>query len=201
MPCVAAMPVRRAIVMAAMILLAPMILPVCGAARAAELDGVQLPDRVDADGITLQLNGYGLRTYSLLGIHIYVAALYLQRPSTDPVEIIRSPETKLLIVKFERSISVDDARKAWRDGLANNCEAPCRLDPDDVARFLAEMPAMHAGDNYSLLFTPHGATVTVSGQQVGVISQPEFASAMLATFLGARPASPKLKQELLQGHG
>ncbi|MGA3398269.1 MAG: chalcone isomerase family protein [Acetobacteraceae bacterium] len=176
------------------------VLPVCCVGLAAELDGMQLPDTVEADGRTLHLNGYGLRTYSLLGIHIYVAALYLQYPSTDPEQIIRSPETKLLIVKFERSVSAEAARKAWREGLENNCQAPCLLDPDDVARFLAEMPAMHAGDNYSLLFTPHGATVAVSGQQVGIISRPALAEAILATFLGPRPASPKLKQELLNGH-
>lgn len=177
------------------------VLPICCVAQAAELDGVQLPQTVEADGTTLQLNGYGLRTYSLLGIHIYVAALYLQHVSTNAEQIIRSPETKLVIVRFERNISADDARKAWRDGLNNNCLAPCRLDPADVEQFLAEIPAMHTGDNYSLLFTPHGATVAVSGQQVGIISRREFAEAMLATFLGPRPASPTLKQELLSGHG
>jgi Chalcone isomerase-like len=189
------MPFRRALILFAI------VLPVCCVARAAELDGVQLPNAVEADGRTLQLNGYGLRTYSVLGIHIYVAALYLQYPSTDPEQILRSPGTKLMVVRFERNISADDARKSWRDGLANNCQAPCQLNPADVAQFLAEIPAMHAGDNYSLLFTSHGATVSVSGQQVGVVSQPEFAEAMLATFLGPRPASPKLKQELLTGHG
>jgi hypothetical protein len=176
------------------------ILSVCSAARSAELDGVQLPDKVEADGRTLQLNGYGLRTYSLLGIHIYIAALYLQHPSSDAEEIMRSADTKLLLVKFERNVSADDSRKAWREGLENNCRAPCQLDPGELARFLAEIPAMHAGDNYSLLFTPQGATVSVSGQQIGTISQPAFAEAMLATFLGPRPASPKLKQELLNGH-
>ncbi len=183
------------------LILSAIVLSVGCVARAADLDGMQLPDAVEADGRTLRLNGYGLRTYSLLGIHIYVAALYLQHLSTDPEEILRSPETKLLIVRFERSVSAEAARKAWREGLENNCRAPCQLDPDDVARFLAEMPAMHAGDNYSLLFTPRGTTVTVSGQQVGVVSRPEFAAAMLATFLGPRPASAKLKQELLSGHG
>ncbi len=184
----------------ALILLA-VILPVCCLARAAELDGMQLPDAVEEDGRTLHLNGYGLRTYSLLGIHIYVAALYLQHPSSDPEEIIHSPETKLLVVRFERNVSADAARKAWREGLENNCPSPCRLDPNDVARFLAGIPSMHAGDNYTLLFTPRGATVMVSGQQVGIVSHPEFAEAMLATFLGPRPASAKLKQELLIGHG
>jgi len=170
-------------------------------AHAAELDGVQLPDPVQVDGTSLHLNGFGLRTYSLLGIHIYVAGLYLEHLSSDPEEIIRSPDTKLLTVRFERGVSADAARKAWRDGLENNCKAPCRLDPQDVERFLAMVPAMHAGDSYTLLFRRHTAIVAVSGHQIGIISQSQFADAMLATFLGPDPASPKLKQELLQGHG
>ena len=48
------------------------------------LDGVQLPATLQVDGKSLQLNGFGLRTYSLLGIHIYVAALYLEHLGTDP---------------------------------------------------------------------------------------------------------------------
>ena len=58
--------------------------PVWFVARAAELDGVQLPDTLQVDGKTLHLNGFGLRTYSLLGIHIYIASLYLEHLSTDP---------------------------------------------------------------------------------------------------------------------
>jgi hypothetical protein len=174
--------------------------PARRAARAAELDGVQLPDTIEAGGRTLRLNGFGRRTYSILGIHIYIASLYLEQPSTDAAAIIRSPETKLLIVRFERSISADDARKAWRNGLANNCQPPCHLDPEDVERFLASVPAAQEGDVFSLLFTRGGATVTQSGRQLGVVSKPQFAEAMLATFLGPRPAAPQLKQDLLRGH-
>ena len=174
--------------------------PVLLVAHAAELDGVQLPDTVQADGKTLQLNGYGLRTYSFLGIHIYIASLYLEHPSTDPEAILRSPETKLLTVRFERSVSAERAREAWRHGLENNCLAPCHLDPQDVERFLAEVPAMQDGDIFSLLFTASGATVTVGGKLIGTISQPQFAEAMLATFLGPKPGAPSLKQALLRGH-
>ena len=95
----------------ALILLA-MIIPGRFTAHPAELDGMQLPDALQVDGKTLHLNGYGLRTYSILGIHIYVASLYLEHLSTSAEEIIRSPETKLLLVRFERSLSVDQARKA-----------------------------------------------------------------------------------------
>ena len=174
--------------------------PVSFAARAAEFDGVQLPDTIEAGGRTLRLNGFGRRTYSILGIHIYIASLYLEHPSTDPAAILRSPETKMLIVRFERSISAEDARKAWRDGLQNNCQPPCQLDPQDVATFLASVPAMQEGEVFSLLFTQRGATVTAGGRLVDVISKPQFAEAMLATFLGPRPASPRLKEDLLRGH-
>jgi hypothetical protein len=175
------------------------IVPVWLVAQAAEFDGIQLPDTVEVAGKTLQLNGVGRRTYSFLGIHIYVASLYLEQLSSNPEQIIRSPETKLLNVRFERSVSAEDARKAWRDGLANNCQPPCQLEPQDVEKFLAEVPAMREGEVFSLLFTPRGATVTVGGQQIGIVSKPQFAEAMLATFLGPKPASPRLKQELLRG--
>jgi hypothetical protein len=176
------------------------VAPVLRAAQAAELDGVQLPDTVQVDGKALQLNGYGLRTFSFLDIHVYVASLYLEHLSTDPEAILRSPETKLLRVRFQRSVSAERARKAWRDGLANNCISPCHLDPQDVERFLAQVPAMEAGDDFALLFTRNGAVVTVGGKQIGTISQPQFAEAMLATVLGPKPGAPSLKRELLKGH-
>ena len=47
-------------------------------ASAAALDGLQVPDTLQVDGRALHLNGYGLRTYSILAIHIYVASLYLE---------------------------------------------------------------------------------------------------------------------------
>jgi hypothetical protein len=176
------------------------MVPVCIVAHAAELEGVQLPATLEVNGATLQLNGYGLRTYSLLGIHIYVAGLYLEHLSTDPEAIIKSPETKLLTVRFEHSVTADEARNAWREGFANNCLAPCHLDTQDVEHFLAMVPAMHVGDNYSLLFIHRSAIVTVSGQRLGMITEPQLAETILATFLGPKPASQQLKQDLLRRH-
>ncbi len=181
------------------LLIVALLAPVQCLAGTAELDGVRLPDTARADGKILHLNGIGLRTYSILGLHIYVAGLYLEHPSTNAEAIMQSPETKLLKIRFVRNVGADAARDAWRKGLQNNCRAPCRLDPDDVARFLALIPAMHAGDRYSILFTALGATVKADGVPLGTISNPQFAAVMLATFLGAAPASARLKSELLQG--
>jgi hypothetical protein len=175
---------------------------VCLVAQAAEFDGVQIPDTMQVGGKTLKLNGFGRRNYSilLLNIHIYVVSLYLEHPSSNPEQIMRSPETKLLIVRFEHDVDAERARKAWSDGLQNNCVSPCYLDPADVQQFLAEVPAMQTGDVFTLLFTRQGATVALGGRQIGVIPKLQLADAMLATFLGPRPASPRLKRDLLSGH-
>ena len=170
-------------------------------APAAEVDGVQFPDKVRAAGTDLQLNGYGIRTYSFLGIHVYAAALYLEHLSDDPDKIIRSSETKLLTIRFLHDVSADLAREAWREGFTNNCQDPCRLDPNDVQQFLASVPAMRAGDEYSLLFRRHVATVTANGQQIGSIPRAHMAEAMLATFLGPRSGALELKLGLLGGRG
>jgi hypothetical protein len=182
------------------LLIVALLAPLRCLAGTVELDGVQLPDTLQRDGKVLHLNGIGLRTYSILGIHIYVAGLYLEHPSTDADAIMRSGQTKLLKIRFVHNVSVNAARNAWRKGLERNCQAPCRLDPDDVARFLELIPAMHAGERYSILFTELGATVTADGTKLGTISQPQLAAAMLAMFLGPVPASARLKAELLQGH-
>jgi hypothetical protein len=169
-------------------------------AHAVELDGVQVPDRLQVDGKTLYLNGFGLRTYSIFNVHIYAVGLYLEHLSSDPEQIIVSPETKLLTVRFEHDVDANQARNAWRQGLEKNCTSPCRLDPHDVEIFLAEVPAMHVNDTFHLLFEQNTATVTVNGKQLGTITHHQFAEAVLATFLGPDPASPALKQELLGGH-
>ncbi len=179
------------------LILAAVALASISVARAADLDGISMPEARVANGTQMRLNGIGLRTYSLLGIRIYVAGLYLERQSANADTILRSPETKLLDIRFLRDVDAEDARTAWRDGFEQNCKAPCYLDARDVQRFLASVPSMHKGDETTLLFTSKGVHVTVNGQPMGNIADPHFAQTMLATFIGPEPPTPRLKHELL----
>jgi hypothetical protein len=168
-------------------------------ASAAQLEGVSMPDSRVVNGTRMVLNGIGLRTYSVLGIRIYVAGLYLEQRSSNPDLILHSPEMKLLDIRFLRDVDAARARKAWRDGFADNCKPPCYLDPRDVERFLAAVPAVHRGDESMLLFTANGVSVTLNGRLFGQISDPHFAETMLATFIGPEPPTPRLKRGLLGG--
>ncbi len=168
-------------------------------AGAAQLAGVNLPDTRQVAGTRLLLNGIALRTYSIVNLHIYVAGLYLERRSSSAETILRSPEMKLLEIHFLRDVGQDEARKAWRSGFANNCQAPCRLDPQAVARFIAKVPAVHRGDVSMFLFTQDGMTVTFNGRTLGTTSNLYFAQQVLGTFLGPVPPTPRVKRELLGG--
>ncbi len=166
-------------------------------ATAAELDGVVLPDRVAVGGTELRLNGMGWRTYSLLRVRIYAAGLYLENPTHDAAAILASPERKAIEVRFVRDVDADRAKEAWREGFEGNCHAPCHLRPADVAAFLAAVPSMHAGDRSRLTFLPGRLEITLNDRPMGTITDPIFAWAVLATFIGAEPPSESLKSGLL----
>jgi hypothetical protein len=167
------------------------------AAHAADLEGVSMPDARVVDGTQMRLNGIGLRTFSALGIRIYVAGLYLERRNGDPETILHSPERKLLDIRFLRDVDAEDARKAWQESFEQNCKPPCYLDPHDLQRFLEAVPSVHKGDGSTMLFTSRGVHITFNGRLMGDIPDPHFAQLMLATFIGREPPTPRLKRELL----
>jgi Chalcone isomerase-like len=179
------------------LILAAAALVTWSVAHAADLDGVSMPDMRVVNGTQMRLNGIGLRTFSILGIRIYVAGLYLERRSDNPDTILHSPETKLLDIRFLRDVDAEDARKAWKESFEQNCRTPCYLDPRDEQRFLAAVPSVHEGDDSMLLFTSKGVHVTFNGRPMGDIPDPDFAELMLTTFIGPVPPTPRLKRELL----
>jgi long-chain acyl-CoA synthetase len=186
----------RACLRAALPLAMLAVVPVL-AAPAAVLDGVTLSDSEQAGGVTLRLNGIGLRTYSVFGIHIYVAGLYLEQPSHDGEAVLASDSTKLLVIRFVHDVDTDNARKAWIEGFDGNCTAPCRLPEAEVKRFLDAVPAFRRGDSSALMFTHGTVQITLNGRLMGSVTDPVFARTILATFIGRSPPTDRLKRELL----
>jgi hypothetical protein len=168
-------------------------------ARAAELSGVRLPDTRGAAGITLVLNGIGLRTYSIFRVPIYVAGLYLEQRSSNADTILRSQGVKLLELRFLHDVGAKDARQAWQEGFDNNCKLPCRLPAGQVAQFLADVPSVRRGESSTFLFTAQGLDIAIDGRAYAHIADPQFAQVVLATFIGPVPPTQALKRGLLGG--
>ncbi len=165
--------------------------------RAAELEGVRMPDKIVAAGTNLILNGIGLRTFSLFKVPVYVAGLYLQQPSHDAEAILDSRAVKVIDVHFVHDASAERVRDAWREGFETDCQSPCALPPDQVAKFLATVPALNAGDTSMLVYAPDYVTIAVNGVVLGKVTHPQFMRVLLATFIGPHPPTARLKRELL----
>jgi hypothetical protein len=165
--------------------------------RATEIDGVQMPDTTVVNGVTLRLNGMGVRTFSVLNIRVYVAALYLEHLSHDAEAILASPEIKVIDVVFVHDASVERVREAWENGFRDDCLPPCHLPPDQVATFLSTVPALKKGDTSRILITRDGVDISVNGKSLGVVRDPNFMRTILATYLGPSPPTEGLKRALL----
>jgi hypothetical protein len=164
---------------------------------AAQLGGVSFPNTATVGATKLVLNGIGLRTYSALGIHIYIAALYLQQPIHDAHRILISHGIKLLQLHFVHAVSVNSVRGVWRTELVNNCVAPCKLSQPVLSAFLAALRPVRAGDNVTFVFKPNGLDAYHNGIYMGHIADPQFTQVMLTVFIGQNASEPRLKQALL----
>jgi hypothetical protein len=171
--------------------------PAWTAAAAASIDGVEMPPVKQAAGLPLKLNGVGMRTYSMFRIHIYVAGLYLEQPTSDADAILKSDGAKLLDIHFVHDVNAEQARDAWVQGFEENCRAPCHLNGQDLLHFLAQVPAFRRGDESTLLFVGRTVQISLNGRTMGTISDADFTRAILATFIGPHPPSEPFKNGLL----
>ncbi len=167
------------------------------ASYGAEVAGIAMPDVQDTAGAHLVLNGLAVRTYSFLGVRIYVAGLYMPSRTSDPNTIMSSTQPRLLRFVFMRDVEADAARKSWRESLDASCRPPCSLPPDGVARFIAGVPAVRKGDVSEFLFTGHSLSITLNGQSLGTINDPAFSRVILSTFIGDHPTAMDVKKGLL----
>jgi len=167
-------------------------------AIAAELAGVSLPDEVRIEDRTLVLNGLGLREATFLKIDVYVAGLYVERRSTDPVTILDPAQTKRIVMRFVRNVSRAKLVGAWDEGFAKS--APASI--DDLRPSIAElngwMADVASGETIAMTWIPgKGTEVEIAGRRAGTIAGEMFARALFSIWLGDSPPNEGLKEGLL----
>lgn len=169
------------------------------AAQAATLGGATLPDNYMADGQTLVLNGVGLRTLTIFRVKVYIAGLYLQRPSHDAQQILASPGPKVVVLKFLHSGSKEQIEKQFREGEEKNCgDGSCaKSDQADFEKLVAAAPAVEVGDTSTYIFTPKRVRVLANNRVIGDFANADLSYHLLAGFIGARPPSEDLRDHML----
>jgi hypothetical protein len=168
-------------------------------AWAGELAGVTLPEQTMVEKSTLVLNGMGLREATWLRIKVYVAGLYLEAKSSDAGAILGSELPKRIIFVFVRPVGRKRLIKEWDESLKANIGDDFAALEDRVATLHAWMPdAVKKRDEMTLTYLPgKGVVVEIKGEARGTIPGADFARALFAIWLGARPPNQALKMGLL----
>ncbi len=167
--------------------------------QARDIQGVAVPETVaQPDGAVLRLNGAGVRRKFFF--RIYVGALYLPRATRDAGRILATDQPNRVWMHFLFGhAGKGRIRGGWTEGFRNN------LDPGALRRLAARLatfngwfPDLGKGDEVILDYRPgQGTRVVIRGQEKGVIPGADFNHALLAVWLGRKPADEALKQAML----
>jgi len=161
-----------------------------------ECKGVSFPDQAQVDGTNLALNGLGLRQATVFKVNVYVAALYVVKPSKDAKAILESNTPKELILHFVRNVGAADLHKAMDDGFDKQASAF----KDSLVMLKGWMMDMKTGQRLIFVHKPGaGVQVDVNGTVKGTIKGDDFAKAFFSTWLGPKPPNPGVKAGLLGG--
>ncbi|ATX82735.1 Chalcone isomerase-like [Mariprofundus ferrinatatus] len=179
-------------------LLFVVLLPIPFHVTAVEIGGVNVPESVQVENNTLQLNGAGIRTKFFFDI--YVAALYLEEKSKSAEAILDSKSTKRISMQFiYGEVEAEKMTDGWNRGFEkHHSEKEMAALRDRLNRFNSFFADAHKGDLITYDFLSDGSTVTqIKGETKGTIPGFDFQKALISVWLGSKPADKNLKQALL----
>ena len=167
-------------------------------AGAAELAGFSVPERVRAGDRELALNGMGVRSATAFRVKIYVAALYLEKPSADAAQILDSSGIKQIKMKYFYAISAADMKRGWDHSFTTSCpEKRCEPFQAQIAEFQATVGAVAEGDLFDFVFFDDRVEIRGPGATAVTLRGREFARLLLSTWIGQAPPTEELKRSLL----
>jgi hypothetical protein len=167
------------------LILALSVLP--NPAHAATVAGVNVPDKADAEGTALVLNGAGLRTKFF--IKVYVGALYLPAKESNATKVLGADAAREARFFFLYSVSKDQMCDAWSEGLEQNTPNASAQVAKDFKTLCTWMEDIPKGNQMALVYVPgKGTTLTVNGKVKGVLPGKPTSDAILGTWIGPDPA-------------
>lgn len=166
---------------------------------AVEIQGVKIPPAAEVAGKTLQLNGAGLRTFTLVfvPIKIYVAAFHAPSPLRSAEAVNASPGPLQFTFTFLRDVGQGDVTEAWQKQFAaSNTHTYAGYEKDRDA-FIAMLGPIQSGGAETVQLVGTDTIVIDQGKMKGTIPGRDFQQSFLSLWFGSAPVSDDLKAALL----
>lgn len=169
------------------------------AAQAIVIQGVTPPAQVQISGQTLQLNGAGLRTFTLLmiPIKIYVAAFYAPVPLSSQAAVMASPGPLQFDFTFLRAVGQSDVTKAWTSQFAQSVSYSYPGYEKDRDAFISCLGPLQTMGMERVQLVGSNTLIYDSGTLKATIQGRDFQKAFLSLWFGNKAVSPDLKTALL----
>ena len=178
-----------------------MVLMLCGlaaAGEAREIAGIAVPDALTTNGLSLTLNGAGIRTKFFMDM--YIGALYLQQREARPEKILQTDEPMAIRLHIISSlITSEKMEAATREGFLNATGGTTAPLQPSIEQFIAVFrEKIEKNDTYEMVYIPgEGTKIYRNGTLKTVIAGLQFKQALFAIWLCAKPAQESLKKQML----
>lgn len=173
-----------------------LVVLVAGTAPAKEIEGVKVEPQVTVNSETLKLNGSGVRKKFF--VKVYVGSLYSARRLTSGPEALDDTGDKLIRMDFVYpKVEREKIVEAFQEGFRNN--SPALADAAQVKKFLSFFTDdFKRGDRVDIFLGGDGTVVAKhNGKTLGTLVFRPLATAILAIYLGDKPADNNLKKGML----
>jgi hypothetical protein len=162
---------------------------------AAELNGVTSPQTVTVDGKELTLNGQGLRRKFVFDV--YVASLYVEKPSTNGAAILARDEARRVDMNMLRDLDRQSIFDALKNGFEKNSGDKYESLKERLEKFGAMLSDLKKGQALTIVYVP-GQGTRVEGQGTSYSAEgKEFADALFSVWIGKFPVDETLKKGML----
>ena len=166
---------------------------------AVQIEGVNISQSAKINGETLQLNGAGLRSFSLafIPIKIYVASLYTPQPLRSAHAIMDSQGPMQFDFTFLRAVGQSDVTKAWSSQFSQSIGYTYSGSAKDRDAFIAMFGSLQKMGVEQVRLIGTNTVVYDQGTRKGTIEGRNFQRSFLSLWFGSNPVSSDLKNALL----
>ncbi len=142
----------------------------------------------------------GIASYEYLGKERFIAALYLDNPTSDVHELFAAPQHRRMELRIPERFSGRRHVRTWVEGAAiNNPAAVLKANAEAMVSFTQLINvSLRPGDRVTI-DAPMGESliVSINGVQQGEIASSELFDVLLRSWVGSVPLSSTFRQDIL----